>query len=81
MEYNVEIINRLTITVMVSDQGPVLLNWLCTNLHTLVFMCLQYKSFENAAGKGENAFVTSNFSFSPSVFYPFGEVPAMFIKF
>ena len=37
----------------------------------LVFTCLQYKSFENTAGKGEIA-QTSNFSFSHSVFYPFG---------
>ena len=35
----------------------------------LVLTCLQYKSFENTVGKGEIA-VTSNFSFSHSVFYP-----------
>ena len=27
----------------------------------------------------ENLLVTSNFSFSHSVFYPFGEIPAIFI--
>ena len=43
----------------------------------LVFMCLQYKSFENTVGKG----VTSNFSFSHSVFYPFVELSAIFINF
>ena len=35
------------------------------------------KSFENAVGKGE----TSNFSFSLSVFYTFGKISAIFIKF
>ena len=29
----------------------------------------------------EKLLVTSNFSFSHSVFYPFGELPAIFIKF
>ena len=46
----------------------------------LVFMCLQYKSFENTVEK-EKLLVTSNFSFSGSVFYPFGEHSATFIKF
>ena len=45
----------------------------------LVFTCLQYKSFEITVGKGEIA-VTSNFSFSHSVFYPFGDISAFFIK-
>ena len=40
-------------------------------------MCLQYKFFENTVGKGE----TRNFSFSLSVFYPFGELSAIFIQF
>ena len=44
----------------------------------LVFTCLQYKSFEITVGKGE--IVTSNFSFSHSVFYPFGDLIAFFIK-
>ena len=44
----------------------------------LVFTCLQYKSFEITVGKGE--IVTSNFSFSHSVFYPFGDLFAFFIK-
>ena len=35
-------------------------------------MCLQYKSFENTVGK-KKLLVTSNFSFSHGVFYPFGE--------
>ena len=39
-------------------------------------MCLQYKYFENTAGKE----VTSNFSFSQSIFYPSGEICAIFIK-
>ena len=38
----------------------------------LVFMCLQYKSFENTVGKGE---------ISRSVFYLSGEHSAIFIKF
>ena len=29
----------------------------------------------------EKLLVTSNFSFSCSVFYPFGELPAIFVKF
>ena len=39
-------------------------------------MCLQYNSFENTAGKGEIA-RKSNFSFSHSVFYPFGKLSAI----
>ena len=46
----------------------------------LVFTCLQYKSFENTAGKGEIA-RNEQFLLSHSVFYPFGEPPAVFIKF
>ena len=46
----------------------------------LVFTCLQYKSFENIVGKGEIA-CNKNFSFSPSVFYPLGELSAIFNKF
>ena len=41
----------------------------------LVFMCLQYKSFKNTAGKGE---IARNFY---TVFYSFGELSAIFIKF
>ena len=47
----------------------------------LVFTCLQYKSFENTAGEKEKLLITSNFSFSHSVFYPFWELFAIFIKF
>ena len=43
-------------------------------------MCLQYKSFENS-GENEKLLVTSNFSFSHSVFYLFGELSANFVKF
>ena len=35
---------------------------------------------ENTVGKGE-LLVTSNFSFAYSVFYPFGKLLAIFIKF
>ena len=61
------------------------------------FLCvLQHKSFENSVGKEEIAcdtsllktlwekeklLVTSNFSFSHSVFYGFGELSAISIKF
>ena len=38
---------------------------------------MQYNSFENTVGKGE---VTSNFSFTRSVFYPVGELSTIFIK-
>ena len=44
------------------------------------FLRLQYKSLENPVGK-EKLLVTSNFSFSHSVFYQFGELSAIFIKF
>ena len=55
--------------------------WTLTRSQTaLVFMCLQYKSFENTVGKGK-LLVTSNFSFSHSVFYPLGELSAIFNKF
>ena len=43
-------------------------------------MCLQYKSFENTVEK-EKLLVTSNFSLFHSVFYLFGELSAIFIKF
>ena len=46
----------------------------------LVFMCLQYKSFENIVRKGEIAH-NEQFLFSPNVFYPFGELSAISIKF
>ena len=59
----------------------------------LVFTCLQCKSFENTVEEGEIAgnkktlwekeklLIMSNLSFSHSVFYPFGELSAIFIKF
>ena len=40
---------------------------------------LQNNSFENTVEKGEIA-LTSNFSFSHSVFYHFGELSSIFIK-
>ena len=43
-------------------------------------MCLQYKAFENTAGK-EKLLVMSNFSISHSVFYLFRELSAIFMKF
>ena len=42
-------------------------------------MCLEYNFFETTVGKRE-IFVTSNFSLSHSVFYPFGEPSGIFIK-
>ena len=39
---------------------------------------LGYKPFENTVGKGE---IASNFSFSHDVFYPFGKLSAIFVKF
>ena len=41
------------------------------------FLRVCRKSFENTVGKGD---VTSNFSYSQSVFYPFGKLAAIFIK-
>ena len=46
----------------------------------LIFTCLQYKSFKKMWEK-EKLLVTSNFSFSNSVFNPFRELSAIFIKF
>ena len=43
-------------------------------------MCLQYKSIENTVGN-DKLLVTSNFSFSRSVFHPFRELSAIFIEF
>ena len=43
-------------------------------------MCMQHKSFENRVGKGEIARY-EQFSFSHCVFYPFGELSAIFIIF
>ena len=43
-------------------------------------MCLQYKSFENIIGRGEIAH-NEGFLLFPSVFYPFGELSAIFIEF
>ena len=41
---------------------------------------VQYKCFENTVVKKEKLLVTSNFSFSHSVFYPFIEPSAIHIK-
>ena len=45
----------------------------------LVLMCLQNKSLKTLREK-EKLLVTSNFSFSYRVFYPFGELSSIFIK-
>ena len=45
-----------------------------------IFTYLQYKPSENTVEKGEIAY-KSNFSFSHSVFYPFGKLSAIFINF
>ena len=61
----------ITIKVMVSGYYLFLkqaLVFICTNL----LKTLREK---------EKLLLTSNFSFSDSVFYPFGELPAIFIKF
>ena len=42
------------------------------------FMCLQYMSLENTVEKGE---IASNFSLFQRVFYPFGDLSAIFIQF
>ena len=43
-------------------------------------MCLQFKSFENNAGKGEIA-RNKQFLFFYCAFYPFGELTAIFINY
>ena len=45
----------------------------------LGFPCLQYKSLKTLWEK-EKLLVTSNFSFSHSVFYPLGKRPTIWIK-
>ena len=42
--------------------------------------CLQHKTFENTVGKGEIAH-NEHFSFTHSVFYPLGDLSAIFVKF
>ena len=44
-------------------------------------MCLQYKSFETTVGKREIARQEQFLLFPHSVFYPFGELSAILIKF
>ena len=39
------------------------------------------QAFRKHCGKKEKSLITSNFSFSPSVFYPFGELSVIFIRF
>ena len=46
----------------------------------LVFTCQQYRSFENTVEK-EKLLLKSDFSLSYSIFYPFRELSAIFIKF
>ena len=61
-----------------SNPRPWSLAWSQSHL-TLTYTCVQNKSSENTVGKGEIDH-NSNFSFSCSIFYPFGEVSAIFIK-
>ena len=44
-------------------------------------MCLHYKSFEKTLWEKEKLLLKSNFSLTDSVFDPFGEVTAIFMKF
>ena len=45
------------------------------------FLCVCIKSQLKTLWEKEKLLVTSNFSFSHSVFYPFGELSAIFINF
>ena len=45
------------------------------------FLCVCTTSLLKSLWETEKLLVTSNFSFSPSVFYPFREFSAIFIKF
>ena len=47
---------------------------------SLIFTCLQHKSFENTVGKGEIVH-NEQFLLFHSVLYPFGELSVIFIKF
>ena len=46
-----------------------------------VFMCLQYKSFVNTVGKGEIAPNKQFLLFPQCLFYLFGELCTIFIKY
>ena len=48
-------------------------------IHSFI-MCLQYRSFLKTQWEKEKLLVISNFSFSHNVFYPFGELAAIFMK-
>ena len=47
----------------------------------LVFLCLHYKSFKKSLWEKEKLLVKSNFSFSRSVFFSFGELSVISIEF
>ena len=60
---------------------------LCKLLHAInpfpnkpPFLCVSSTSLLKTLGEKEKLLITSNFSFSPSVFYPFGELSATFVK-
>ena len=46
-----------------------------------LFFCVFITSFLKTQWEKENLLITSNFSFSHSVFYPFGELSAIFIVY
>ena len=76
---------------MVSEYGPLFHDDKCGEHSTRCyltlsqtspgFLCVCSASLLKTLWEKEKLLVTSNFSFSRSVFYPFGELSAIFIKF
>ena len=46
----------------------------------LVFMGMQYKTFENTLREKKKLLIKCNTPYSHSVLYPYGEAPTIFIK-
>ena len=72
---------------MVGEYGPCFLMHTSTGISQLTlsqkspsFYMSAEQVFRKHWGKKEKLLVTSNFSFSHSVFYPFGELSAIFIN-
>ena len=73
-------ITNIYMKVQISDTKELLFMPATFPKQALAFTCLQNKSYGNTVRK-KKMLVTSNFSFTHSVFYPFEELSAIFIKF
>ena len=77
--FNLELCNNMVVQCDI-DHYFLKMDQLTLSKQALVLTCLQYKSFENTAGKGENAH-NEQFLLFHSVLYPSGELSATFIRF